>query len=174
MQVVLADPPWHYVKKGRVSGGPISPAYETLSLDKLKLMAPAVAEDAFLFLWATSPKMDEAIELMKAWGFRYRTVFIVWSKRYKSGEIASAPGIYCLPSCEFLLLGVRGSIQGLLGRPRLQLLESTRREHSRKPDEAYELIESFVGPEVKKLEMFARQRRAGWEAHGNQVDHYNS
>ena len=92
VQVVLADPPWAYGAKTLGNGGDITPPYATLSLAQLKTMAPSVADDAVLFLWVTSSKMADGIALMSAWGFTFKTVFLVWNKRYASGAIASGPG----------------------------------------------------------------------------------
>lgn len=139
-----------------------------------QIQLPA-APDALLFMWTTGPRMHFAVELMKAWGFEFLTVAVVWVKKNRGdGSTNMGMGVYTRSCCEFLLLGRRG--RGVSNWVRnhsiLQVLECPRREHSRKPDEIFPLLDALLIPGLRRLEMFARERRAGWDAWGNEVDHF--
>jgi N6-adenosine-specific RNA methylase IME4 len=118
--------------------------------------------DAVLFMWAVSPLLIDAFDVLKAWGFSYRTN-VVWVKD-KIGL-----GSWVRAQHELLLIAIRGDFPCPLpaNRPP-SVIEAPRREHSRKPDEAYEIIERMY-PELPKIELFARQAREGWAAWGNQA-----
>src|ERR1700730_15421763 len=130
-------------------------------------VADWAAGDCVLFLWATDPLLPRAFEVIAAWGFAYKTVAFTWAKTTKDG--AGFPigcGYWTRANPEQCLLATRGRPQRL-SRAVPQLIISPRREHSRKPDEAYERIEALVpGP---YLELFARAPRAGWAAWGYAV-----
>jgi len=164
--VIYADPPWDY--KGQVqhtgAGGPTSGGavshYSTVKLRDLKaLPVQDVAEDdCLLFMWATSPHLDQAIELMKAWGFAWATVAFVWMKDRVN------PGFYTMSQCELCLVGKRGKIPKPRGARNVrQLVDAPRGIHSAKPHEVRERID-LMFPTQRKLELFARQRAIGWEA----------
>ncbi len=158
--VIYADPPWQYdlQKRGSTLGH-----YESLSVDEICLkFKPKSAEDSILFLWATNPKLPEALQVMQSWGFTYKTN-LVWVKD-KIGT-----GYYLRGQHELLLVGVKGAI----GVPEEHtrppsVLNSPRKDHSQKPPEVYELIETMY-PNRKYLELFARNSREGWESWGNEV-----
>ena len=167
--ILYADPPWDY--KGQLqhagagsgdSGGAVR-HYPTVTLDGLKrLDAGAVsAEDSLLFLWATNPHLDQAIELGKAWGFRWATVAFVWDKERVN------PGFYTMSQCELCLAFKRGRIPQPRGvRNERQLLREPRRAHSQKPEEARRRIERMF-PRQSKLELFARgEAPDGWDVWG--------
>lgn len=157
--VILADPPWQYdlQKRGSTLGH-----YQDLSVNEICNLKPSSSEDAILFLWATNPKLPEALQVMQAWGFIYKTN-LVWVKD-KIGT-----GYYFRGQHELLLVGVKGSI----GVPEEQnrpssVLNSARQEHSKKPTEVYELIEKMY-PNRQYLEFYARNQREGWTSWGNEV-----
>jgi len=158
--VIYADPPWQYdlQKRGSTLGH-----YKDLSVEDIcTTFKPKVAEDAILFLWATNPKLEEALQVMQAWGFTYKTN-LVWVKD-KIGT-----GYYFRGQHELLLVGIKGSI----GVPEEHtrppsVLHSPRNEHSQKPNEVYKLIESMY-PNREYLELFARNNREGWTSWGNEV-----
>lgn len=157
--VILADPPWQYdlQKRGSTLGH-----YQDLSVDEICNLKPSSSEDAILFLWATNPKLPEALQVMQAWGFTYKTN-LVWVKD-KIGT-----GYYFRGQHELLLVGVKGSI-GVPeehNRPS-SVLNSARQEHSKKPTEVYELIEKMY-PNRQYLEFYARNQREGWTSWGNEV-----
>jgi N6-adenosine-specific RNA methylase IME4 len=156
--VILADPPWEYdlQKRGSTLGH-----YETVALERIFSLAVPSAEDAILFLWATNPKLEDALQVMEHWGFKYKTN-MVWVKD-KFGT-----GYYFRGQHELLLVGVKGSI----GVPEEQnrpssALCSDRREHSQKPEEVYSIIEKMY-PNGKFLELYGRNKRLNWEVWGNE------
>ena len=170
--VIYADPPWEYKGqtqhtglRGVSSGGAVS-HYSQLTLDELKRLdvASAAADDCLLFMWSSSPHLDQAIELMYAWGFQYTTVAFVWDKQRVN------PGYYTMSQCELCLVGKRGKIPRPRGSRNVrQFISELRTEHSKKPDEARHRIEQMFPSQVK-LELFARERAAGWLAWGDEVE----
>ena len=172
---VLADPPWQFQNRT----GKVAPEhkrlnrYGTLSLQDIKdiPVASACAVNAHLYLWVPNALLPEGIATMEAWGFRYKSN-IVWHKiRKDGGPDGRGVGFYFRNTTELLLFGVRGSMRTLdPGRRQVNIIKTRKREHSRKPDEQYELIESCSpGP---YLELFARGSRQGWLTWGNQADEY--
>jgi len=157
--VIYADPPWQYDLSLRGSPEEHYAVMETKSICDLKIPS---SEDAVLFLWATNPKLEEALQVMRAWGFTYKTN-LVWVKD-KFGN-----GYYFRGQHELLLLGVKGnpSVPLEADRPS-SVLNAARGKHSQKPEEVYVLIEKMY-PNNKRLELFARQKREGWEAWGNEI-----
>lgn len=161
--VIYADPPWRY-EHIETESRAIENHYPTMTLDEIKALdLDAIAlDDCVLFMWATSPKLGEAFEVLNAWGFEYRTC-AVWDKQ-KMGM-----GYYFRQQHELLLVAVRG--QPLTPAPANRpssVLSFPRGEHSAKPVEVYELIDDMY-PELPKLEMFCRSPREGWGAWGNQA-----
>lgn len=161
--VIYADPPWRY-EHIETESRAIENQYPTMALDEIKALdLDAIAlDDCVLFMWATSPKLGEAFEVLRAWGFKYRTC-AVWDKQ-KIGM-----GYYFRQQHELLLVAVRGQpmTPAPANRPS-SVLSFPRGEHSAKPVEVYELIEAMY-PELPKLEMFCRSPRDGWGAWGNQA-----
>ena len=166
--ILYADPPWDYRGQlqhaGQSSGdtGGAIRHYPTVTLADLKELAVGglAAADCLLFLWATSPHLDQAIELGKGWGFAWATVAFVWDK----GRVN--PGHYTLSQCELCLVFKRGKIPQPRGaRDVRQLVSAPRGPHSAKPPEVRRRIEAMF-PEQRKLELFARERVAGWDAWG--------
>jgi N6-adenosine-specific RNA methylase IME4/ParB-like chromosome segregation protein Spo0J len=163
--ILLADPPWRYEHQLFSSTWKdIEDHYPTLTLEEICALpvAEIASENALLFLWVPPPKLAESFKVIEAWGFDYRTG-LVWVKH------AIGMGNYVRQKHEHLLIARRGEIPmpATADRP-VSVLEAPRREHSRKPDEAYALIERMY-PELPKIELFARQTRAGWAAWGNEV-----
>jgi N6-adenosine-specific RNA methylase IME4 len=186
-RVIYADPPWRfatYSDKGK--GRSAEAHYDCLSIEQVKAIPVRqwVADDAVLLLWATDPMLPRALEVIEAWGFTYKTVGFYWVKLNKSiagrfsGDLLGGNGpllterdfftglgFWTRANPEPCLLATRGHPKRLAGDvPKLLL--APRREHSRKPDEAYQRIERLLpGP---YLELFARQSRPGWDSFGNQ------
>ncbi|MHB1352573.1 MAG: MT-A70 family methyltransferase [Thiobacillus sp.] len=168
---VLADPPWRFANRT----GKVAPEhrrldrYSTMSLDAIKAMdvQSILAPNAHLYLWVPNALLPVGLEVMKAWGFRYVSN-IVWAKRRKDGgPDGRGVGFYFRNVTELLLFGVRGSMRTLApGRTQVNMIETRKREHSRKPDEQYGLIES-CSPGAY-LELFARHARAGWSVWGDE------
>lgn len=162
--VLYADPPWHYehsVSDSRV----IENQYPTMSLDDIKEMdiEAVCTETCILFMWATSPKLTEAMEVIDAWGFNYRTC-MVWVKD-KIGM-----GYYARQRHELLLIATKGDMPTPEPADRPDsVIEAPRDEHSAKPERVYDLIEQMY-PELPKLELFARRQRESWSSWGNQSE----
>ena len=169
--IIYADPPCNYkgqkqhAGKGSADTGGAASHYRTMSLPELKQL-PVVSladKDCLLFLWTTNPHLDQAIELMKAWGFNWATVGFVWDK------VRVNPGFYTMSQCELCLIGKRGKIPQPRGARNIrQLVQSKRRAHSQKPDEVRRLIE-LMFPTQRKVELFARTRAPGWDAWGDEI-----
>lgn len=173
-RTILADPPWQFQNRT----GKMAPEhkrlnrYPTMSLEEIKqLPVSRVSEEkSHLYLWVPNAMLPDGLEVMKAWGFQYKTN-IVWEKvRKDGGPDGRGVGFYFRNVTELLLFGVRGSGMRTLSPARTQvnLIRTQKREHSRKPDEMIELIESCSpGP---YLELFARGERQGWSLWGNQAN----
>lgn len=170
-QTVLADPPWRFSNRT----GKVAPEhrrldrYSTMSLDAIKALSvgDVTAKNAHLYLWVPNALLPEALDVMSAWGFRYVSN-IIWAKRRKDGgPDGRGVGFYFRNVTEILLFGVKGSMRTLPpGRSQVNMIETRKREHSRKPDEQYELIESCSpGP---YLELFARHPHPKWSVWGDE------
>lgn len=173
---VLADPPWRFQNRT----GKMAPEhrrlsrYGTMSLEEIEALPVAdhIASAAHLYLWVPNALLPEGLSVMRAWGFEYKTN-LVWHKiRKDGGSDGRGVGFYFRNVTEMVLFGIRGKNARTLapGRRQVNLLATQKREHSRKPDEFYNIIEACSpGP---YLEMFARGTRPGWFGWGNQSDDY--
>lgn len=171
---ILADPPWRFTNRT----GKMAPEhkrlarYSTLTTDDIcALPVSEVTEPtAHLYLWTPNALLPDALRVMEAWGFQYKTN-LVWHKvRKDGGSDGRGVGFYFRNVTEIVLFGVKGKNARTLspGRRQVNLIASRKREHSRKPDEQYDLIESCSpGP---YLELFARGVRPNWTYWGNQAD----
>ena len=173
---VLADPPWQFQNKT----GKMAPEhkrlsrYPTMTLQEIKdLPVEAIVEDrAHLYLWVPNALLPDGLEVMKHWGFEYKSNIVWYKIRKDGGPDRRGVGFYFRNVTEMLLFGVRGKDVRTLRRGRTQenIISSRKREHSRKPDEQYEIIEECSwGPRV---EIFARGPRKGWIVWGNQSEKY--
>lgn len=171
--VIYADPPWDY--RGQLqhagvdsgdTGGAVRHYGTVTSAELAGLPVLEIAEaDCLLFLWATSPHLDQAIELGKAWGFEWATVAFVWDKQRVN------PGFYTMSQCELCLVFKRGRIPRPRGARNVRQLVSERRGvHSAKPEEVRRRIERMF-PEQAKIELFARGPAPGWDTWGNEIEH---
>jgi len=164
--VLYADPPWHFEVYNEESGIERAAGnhYPTMSLNEIcALPVPDLASaDAVLFMWTTAPHLRESFEVLVAWGFEYKT-----NSAWVKDKIGL--GYFVRNQHELLLVATRGDMPCPLpaNRPP-SVITAPRREHSRKPDEAYALIEGMY-PELPKIELFARSARHGWAVWGNQV-----
>jgi len=170
-EIVYADPPWDYkgqhqhTGSGGASSGGADRHYPTLTLAQLKRLnvEGLCAENSLLFLWATSPHLDQAIELLKSWGFKWATVGFVWNK------LRVNPGFYTMSQTELCLIGKRGKIPQPRGARNVrQLVSSAREGHSMKPREVRHRIEEMF-PSQTKVELFARKHSRGWSVWGDEV-----
>lgn len=158
---LVMDPPWKYRNK-RVSWA-AERRYPCLSLDELSQLPVAnlCQPDAILFLWTTQTFLEASFGLLRKWGFDRRTI-IVWVKSKGLGT-----GFWLRNQCEFCLVATRGKVKPFRSSQR-NLIVSPRRKHSQKPEEFWELIEALPLIEPR-LELFAREKRPGWDAWGNEV-----
>lgn len=173
-RTVVADPPWQFQNRT----GKVAPEhkrlnrYPTMNLDDIKKfpVSEVVADKAHLYLWVPNALLPEGLEVLKAWGFEYKTN-IIWEKVRKDGfPDGRGVGFYFRNVTEILLFGVKGDNNRTLdpARSQVNLVRSMKREHSRKPDEMIDIIQSCSpGP---YLEMFARGHRDGWTLWGNQAN----
>ena len=171
---VLADPPWRFTNRT----GKIAPEhrrlarYETMTVADICALpvAEVVRDPAHLYMWVPNALLPDGIAVMKAWGFEYKSN-IVWHKiRKDGGSDGRGVGFYFRNVTELLLFGVRGKAARTLapGRRQVNMMQTRKREHSRKPDEQYAVIESCSrGP---YLELFARGTRPGWTYWGHQAN----
>ena len=171
-EIIYADPCWNYA--GRSQHGNVQANasaldhYNTMTTEYLKrLSVPSIcARNCLLFMWTSSPHLEQALSLMKAWGFDYKTIAFVWYKEKTN------PGYYTMSQCEICLVGKKkgGKIPGPRGARNVrQFLSEMRGEHSAKPAEIRKRIEQMF-PEQKKIELFARQKMEGWDVWGNEVE----
>jgi N6-adenosine-specific RNA methylase IME4 len=170
---VMADPPWRFVNRT----GKMAPEhkrlarYQTLTTDDICELpvSQVVTDPAHLYLWVPNALLPDGLRVMAAWGFQYKSN-IIWHKiRKDGGSDGRGVGFYFRNVTEVLLFGVRGKNARTLaaGRRQVNMIETRKREHSRKPDEQYDLIEACSrGP---YLEMFARGTRKNWTYWGNQA-----
>lgn len=173
-KTVVADPPWQFQNRT----GKMAPEhkrlnrYSTMKLeDIMEIPVSEVVEDkAHLYLWVPNALLPEGLAVMKAWGFEYKTN-IIWEKVRKDGQPdGRGVGFYFRNVTEILLFGIKGDHNRTLSpaRSQVNLIRSIKREHSRKPDEVFPIIEACSpGP---YLEMFARGKRDGWTLWGNQAN----
>ena len=173
ISTVLADPPWRFQNRT----GKVAPEhhrlsrYDTLTTDEICELPVEnkVTEESHLYLWVPNALVGDGLKVMQSWGFTYKSN-IVWAKRRKDGgPDGRGVGFYFRNVTELVLFGVRGKMRTLPpGRRQVNMIETRKREHSRKPDELYDIIEACSpGP---FLEMFARYPRDGWQTWGDEAD----
>jgi len=169
-KLILADPPWSYNNKNTggslVSGA--SQKYPTMSLNEIKNLPiyDIAMNDSILFLWATTPLLPEAFDVMKAWGYGYKTS-VYWYKLPSLLSKAISLGYWFRVQVEVCLVGIKGYIEPFRSQYRNMIVTKSE-GHSRKPKELYEIIETI--PNLNpKIELFARTRREGWDSWGNEI-----
>jgi len=160
--VIYADPPWRY-NFSETKSRSIETHYPSMSLKKICDMKLPVSDNAVLLLWATNPKIEEALQVIEAWGFVYKTN-MVWVKD-KIGM-----GYWFRGQHELLLLATKGRFPTPAPEERRSsVLNAPRKEHSQKPEEVYNIIETYF-PDGKYLELFSRNKREGWTMWGYNED----
>jgi N6-adenosine-specific RNA methylase IME4 len=171
--VIYADPPWWYNQRcdtDSMRGGACR-QYGLMRDADLLAMRPRLdgwaADDCALCLWTTGPRQDFAVDLGRAWGFRYGTMLAVWVKTYDGNKPVTTCGHYTSQTCEYMHLWLRGSMP-VAERMLPQVGWYARGEHSAKPTEFRRLIEC-LWPDARRLELFSRNACPGWDAWGNQV-----
>jgi N6-adenosine-specific RNA methylase IME4 len=173
-RVIYADPAWTYVTYS-AKGKDRSPEkhYGCMTLDAIKALPVRriAAKDSVLLMWCIDTHVPQMLEVMDAWGFKFKTRGFEWAKLNKSGDgFFTGLGHWTRANPESCWLGTRGKPKRSAKDVR-RLIVAPRREHSRKPDEVYERIERLLpGPGI---ELFARQERPGWDSWGNEVTRFN-
>lgn len=173
---ILADPPWQFANRT----GKIAPEhkrlkrYGTLTFQEIQEIPVqrVAAAQSHLYLWVPNALLKEGLTIMEAWGFLYKTN-LIWHKiRKDGGPDGRGVGFYFRNTTEMVLFGTRGHLRTLApGRRQVNIIKTMKREHSRKPDELYEIIEACSpGP---YLELFARGKQEGWNQWGDQVEDYH-
>src|SRR4051812_42923899 len=172
---ILADPPWRFSN----STGKVAPEhkrlarYATMSLEEIAALPVGrlAASKSHLYLWVPNALVLEGLEVLRRWGFTYKTNLVWYKTRKDGGPDGRGVGFYFRNVTELVLFGTRGGLRTLApGRRQVNLISTRKEEHSRKPIEIHRLIEACSpGP---YLELFARERVPGWQAWGNEVDTY--
>lgn len=168
-QVIYADPPWDY-QQCRLSGS-AKKHYPTMRIEELCALpvAEIADRDCALFLWATFPQLPEALRLIQAWGFMYKTVAFVWLKQNRKALTwFYGLGFWTRSNAEVCLLATKGHPKRQSAGIH-QLVISPVERHSKKPDEVREKIVELMG-DVPRIELFARQQTPGWDVWGNEVE----
>lgn len=168
-KIIYADPPWRYRQRG--VHGACEKHYKTMSLDELKdLPVPGIADkDCALFLWATFPTLPDALALMDAWGFSYKTAAFVWLKKNRKADSwFYGLGFWTRGNAEICLLGVKGKPKRQSARVH-QFIIAPVEQHSKKPDETRKKILELMG-DLPRVELFARDTPAGWDVWGDEVE----
>lgn len=171
-KIIYADPPWEYSSdpnSKRGIWGLAHQQYQTVGIEELKqLPVQTIADDdCILFMWATFPNLQQALDLIKAWGFEYKTVGFVWEKFDKTNNTTKKYGLgwYTRSNAEIVMIGRKGKFDRKSAAVQ-QIVKSTIGEHSRKPDEVRKRILELCG-DLPRIELFARTKIHGWDVWGN-------
>ena len=173
--IIYCDPPWSFGSKAYQDGGrdfdKLENHYDTMSIGDIKNLKVDLLADnnSACFMWTTDAHLKEAIEVIEAWGFNYKTIAFVWVKKYKSGSLVYNFAPYTLKSCEICILGIKGKMGKYKKANNVkQLVEAVRTKHSKKPDEVRKRIEALYG-NLPRIELFAREKVEGWDSWGLEV-----
>ena len=173
-QIIYADPPWSYNDKRKTLSGYTGAEthYKTVGISEIKAMPiKNIADDnSILFIWVVMPLLQEGLDVIKAWGFNYKTCAFSWMKTNKSDDKLFGRGIgsYTMPNIELCLIGTKGKF--IRNKNNIyQALLHPRMEHSKKPDEVRNRIVELCG-NIPRVELFARQKTEGWDVFGNEVE----
>tara|TARA_R100001594_G_scaffold2878_1_gene11160 strand:- start:2971 stop:3531 length:561 start_codon:yes stop_codon:yes gene_type:complete len=176
--IIYADPPWHFQNYNNANAQ-TNPEkhYKTMSMkDIANLPINKIADDnCVLFMWCTDPLLDKQIPIVKKWGFTYKTVGFHWVKTNKDKSknlYAIGTGYWTRANNEICILATKGKISRVKGSNVHRLVVADRREHSRKPDCVRDRIIELCG-DLPRIELFARERKKGWDCVGNQVNKYD-
>ena len=183
-QIIYADPPWAFSNRLRTSkkvngkyaqykpSTTVGKKYQTQSGEWIKNLSvdSISSSNAILFLWTTDAHLSLALEVIKAWGFEYKTIGFQWNKKEKSGKQVCYMGQWTMKGTEICLLATKGQIHGEIKSHKVrQLVEATRGEHSEKPGEVRSRIVQLMG-ELSRIELFAREKTDGWDVWGDEVE----
>ena len=170
--IIYADPPWHYrvySKKG--AGRSAESHYPTMTIEEIQALpvSELADKDCALFMWITFPLLKESLSVLSAWGFKFKTIAFVWIKQNrKSDSQFWGMGYWTRTNAEFCVLATKGKPKRMAKNVH-QVIVSHIEEHSKKPDEARRRIVRLMG-DLPRIELFARQKSAGWDVWGNEVE----
>ena len=177
-QIIYADPPWKYGSKSAVNNStgskivPLSEHYNSMTTEDIKNLrvADITKDDSVCFLWATDSHLKEGIEVLEAWGFKYKTVAFNWIKKTSKGNNCVNVAPWTLKSSELCLFGTKGRMTKYKkSNSVMQLVEAERTKHSKKPEEVRKRIIDLFG-DIPRIELFAREKTDGWDVWGNEVE----
>ena len=170
--IIYADPPWAFKAWGENGNGRSAERhYPTMNKEDIQnLPIPKICEkDCVLFLWVTAPCLEQGLELIRAWGFIYKTVAFTWIKKNKkSDSLFTGMGYYTRSNAEFCLIATKGKILPRKSHDVHSVVCTHIERHSKKPDEVRKRIVRLFG-DIPKIELFARERSDGWDCWGNEV-----
>ena len=175
--IIYADPPWHYGSKSAVNNTtgsaikPLSDHYSTMSLQELKNMSikNMTKDDAACFMWVTDSHIDEALEVLRSWGFAYKTIAFNWIKTTSKGNYCKNVAPWTMKSSEICLLGIKGRMTKYKQANNIEsLVIAQRTQHSQKPNEVRKRIEDLFG-DLPRIELFAREKTDGWDVWGDEI-----
>jgi len=170
-QIIYADPAWQFgdrlrhgtmTKNWQVS---LEKSYPTMPIECIKNLPinKITDEDCVLFLWTTDAHLENAISVINAWGFKYKTIGFIWNKKEKSGKQVCFMGKWTCKGSEICLLATKGKAHSLIKSHKVrQLTEALRQKHSQKPDEVRNKIVELMG-DIPRIELFARKKTEGWD-----------
>lgn len=173
-QIIYADPPWRFKYQSEVNKtnryNRVEAHYPVMELEDIKNLpiADLAGKDSVLFLWATYPLLDKAFEVMKEWGFKYKTCGFTWVKTNKDGTPFRGMGYWTMANAELCLIASKGHPHRIR-KDIPQIILSQKEKHSKKPDAVRQRIVELMG-DVPRIELFAREKTDGWDVWGNEVE----
>lgn len=170
-QIIYADPPWSYKDKALAGKRGAVCKYPVMSLEDIKNLpvGGVASENCVLFLWVTMPKLNEVFEVIKAWGFEYKTVAFTWVKRNKiSNNWFWGMGRWTRANAELCLIATKGKPKRISATVH-SIVDTPVQQHSQKPNEVRKRIVNLMG-DLPRIELFAREKTPGWDVWGNEVE----
>ncbi len=172
--IIYADPPWTFGSKAYQDSGrefdKLETHYSTMSITDIMNLEIPSHNNCACFMWTTDAHLKEAIEVIEAWGFKYKTIAFIWVKKYESGSLVYNFAPWTLKSCEICILGMKGTMGKYKKVNNVkQLVEAVRTKHSKKPNEVRNRIEKLFG-DLPRIELFARDKADGWDSWGNEIN----
>lgn len=171
-QIIYADPPWSYKDKALAGNRGAVCKYPVMSIEdlcNLPIGGGLAHRDCVLFMWVTMPKLNECFDVIKAWGFEYKTVAFTWVKRNKkANSYFWGMGRWTRANAELCLIATKGNPKRISAAVH-SVIDTPVREHSRKPDEVRQRIITLMG-DLPRIELFAREKMEGWDVWGNEIE----
>ena len=180
-EIIYADPAWSFGDRlrsskkkadGKMDYRELERHYDTMSIKEMCEIPVKniTAENSVLFMWTTDAHLEEAMKVINAWGFKYKTIGFVWNKKTNKGNQVCFMGKWTMKGSEICLLATKGNAHSMIEKHNVrQLVEAERQKHSKKPDEVRNRIVKLLGNRPR-LEMFCRESKQGWDVWGNEVN----